>query len=500
MTTLTQIHILNVTIQQTEHIFFKQVFFNEAIIINNETVFLPVSTNGISLWRISNNTNPTLRIRDGTAQWIYVNSNLRCTSANEEDGNIMILNDNSASNNSNRMRLGSVTSAEVRIGQANESGYFLSVGGATKVDSLEVDNNITMNGNTITSTNANGIEVYKNTTDASNVFQVKNAQGYIRMHSFNINAYNTSNGSPSFLLLNTASNAGVYLNNLGVGVIAGANRLSVGGGNSNFGGNVSFQASTAFNNEILIHSRGRIYQQGNANFSLNFISTNEQNNFSIQSNRNADPQSSEIYLQLNDVAGITLNKPTTCNETLDVIGNLSTENDFRVDIGATGSPEFRVLGNSVDFYEKFSITHQTAVGAVEQIFSRHPDTDAETITEIGTKNVLTVTTDGIDAIGDISYTGSIGTGSDQRLKKDIKEIITKKAVELAKYIVPKTYKFIDKEKYGERSCCGFIANDMMDYKGFPKEWNNMVREGRDGYLRLDYSMTTPIFGVLYNIQ
>ena len=123
---------------------------------------------------------------------------------------------------------------------------------------------------------------------------------------------------------------------------------------------------------------------------------------------------------------------------------------------------------------------------------RNPDTDGETITEIGTKNVLTVTTDGIDVIGDISYTGSIGPSSDQRLKKDIKEIETKKAVELVKYIVPKTYKFIDEEKYGDRSCCGFIANDMMDYTGFPKEWNNIVREGRDGYLKFDYSMTTPV--------
>ena len=33
---------------------------------------------------------------------------------------------------------------------------------------------------------------------------------------------------------------------------------------------------------------------------------------------------------------------------------------------------------------------------------------------------------------------------------------------------------------------------MMDYKGFPKEWNNIVREGRDGYLKFDYSMTTPV--------
>ena len=101
-----------------------------------------------------------------------------------------------------------------------------------------------MNGDRITSTNSNGIEVFKNTTDASNVFQVKNAQGYINIHSFDINAYNASNDSPSLLLLNTVSNGGVYCLKLGIGVIAGANRLSVGGGNSNFGGTVSFQGAT----------------------------------------------------------------------------------------------------------------------------------------------------------------------------------------------------------------------------------------------------------------
>ena len=174
----------------------------------------------------------------------------------------MILNDNSASNNSNRMRLGSLTSAEVGIGKANESGYFLSVGGATKVDSLEVDNNVTMNGNRITSTNANGIEVFKNTTDASPVLQVKNAQGYIKMHSFNINAYNTSNDSQSLLLLNTSTAGGaVYCNNLGIGAIAGgATRLNVaGGGSRNFSGNCNFNGTdNTFNNNIFINSRGRI--------------------------------------------------------------------------------------------------------------------------------------------------------------------------------------------------------------------------------------------------
>ena len=452
---------------------------------DNDTVFLPVSSNGIQLWRISNNGDPTLRNGDGTAQWISINNSLRCTDANEGDGNIMILNDNSASNNSN-----SLTSAEVGIGKANESGYFLSIGGATKVDSLEVDNNITMNGDTITATNSNGIEIYKDTTDASPVLEVKNAQGYIRMHSFNINAYNTSNNSPSLLLLNTVANAGVYCLNLGIGVIAGSNRLSVGGGNSNFGGTASFQGASTFNNSILVSGGGRIYQQANANNSLNIISLTEQN-FSLQSNRSTDPTQSDIYINLNTSNGITLNKSTVFNDTVNTIGKLTSEGDFDVDIGAAGTPEFRVLGNSVNFFEKCSITHRQLAGPIDQIFFRNPDTNGQTIIEIGTKNVFEVNDGGIDVIGDISYSGSIGPSSDQRLKKDIKEIDCKKAVGLINYIVPKTYKFIDKEKYGDRSCCGFISNDMMDYKGFPKEWNNIVREGRDGYLRFDYSMTTP---------
>ena len=201
MMKLIQILILNVIIQQTEQHFLNNYSLKGQCLLIMIQYFLPVSSNGIQLWRISKNGDPTLRIRDGTAQWIYVNNNLKCTNANTEDGNIMILNDNSAVNNSNRMRLGSLTSAEVGIGKANESGYFLSVGGATKVDSLEVDNNITMNGDTITATNSNGIEIYKDTTDASPVLEVKNAQGYIKMHSFNINAYNTSNNSPSLFVI-----------------------------------------------------------------------------------------------------------------------------------------------------------------------------------------------------------------------------------------------------------------------------------------------------------
>ena len=349
--------------------FFKPLFIKGAVSFDNDTIFLPVSSNGIQLWRISNNGDPTLRIRDGTAQWIYVNNNLKCTNANTEDGNIMILKDNSAVNNSNRMRLGSLTSAEVGIGKANESGYFLSVGGNTKVQDLEIDNNITMNGDRITATNNNGIEIYKDTTDASAVLAVKNAQGYIRMHSFNINAYNTSNNSPSLLLLNTVANAGVYCLNLGIGVIAGSDRLSVGGGNANFGGTPSFQAASTFNNSILVSGGGRIYQQANANNSLKIISLTEQN-FSLQSNRNTDPTQSDIYINLNNTNGKTMNKATIFNDTGNTIGTFTSEGDFYVDINATGNPEFKVLDTSVSFFEKCSITHTTTWNNRPNIFQK----------------------------------------------------------------------------------------------------------------------------------
>ena len=151
------------------------------------------------------------------------------------------------------------------------------------------------------------------------VLQVKNAQGYIKMHSFNINAYNTSNDSQSLLLLNTATAGGaVYCNNLGIGAIAGgATRLNVanGGGSVILGGNCSILMVVIIHFKItfLISSRGRIYQQANANFSLNHIATIEQN-FCIQSNRSVDPTGSDIFINLNDTNGITLNKQTVFND------------------------------------------------------------------------------------------------------------------------------------------------------------------------------------------
>ena len=104
---------------------------------------------------------------------------------------------------------------------------------------------------------------------------------------------------------------------------------------------------------------------------------------------------------------------------------------------------------------------------------------------------LHATNTGVDVYGDLSYTGSLVLSSDKRLKKDIKQLNGKKAVELVKYIKPKTYHFLDDRLQG-KSCVGFIANDFLGTKKMPDEWQNAVKEGTDGYLKFQYTTTTPI--------
>ena len=177
--------------------------------------------------------------------------------------------------------------------------------------------------------NTSGLTFYKDTTDASNVFSVKNAQGYITFHSFNINAYNTSKDSSSLLLLNTANGNGVYCLSLGIGAIAGGNKLNV-GGNSNFVGTSAFQNTSTFHGDVNINNSGRLFQRADANNSLNVISTNEFN-FSLQSNKALDPTTSSIALHLNDnPVGITMNRPTTINQTLNILGNTTAEASLNI--------------------------------------------------------------------------------------------------------------------------------------------------------------------------
>ena len=173
------------------------------------------------------------------------------------------------------------------------------------------------------------------------------------------------------------------------------------------------------------------------------------------------------------------------------IRNGDTDRAINFIIGTIGStPELQLTEGKVTLLGNVEITHTDVAGS-QRVLINNPDTDGFIRLSNNNLSRLDATNNGVDVYGDLSYTGSLIPSSDKRLKKDIKELNSKKAVELVKYIKPKTYHFIDDRQQG-KSCCGFIANDFMEYKKMPDEWQNLVKEGKDGYLKFDYTITTPI--------
>ena len=480
-----------------------------------------VKGTGSDIVRPSATSDYTLRVRDNVGTFEFRNNKFGRT-----NGQMVLQDDGDC-----ELFIGTEGTARVGVGTTPDANYFLNVGGTSNFNTARITNGLELENETANINNSNGLTLYKDTTDASNVLTVKNAQGYIKFNSFNINAYNTSNDSSSLLLSNTANGNGVYCLSLGIGAIQGANKLNVSGGNSNFGGTSSFQNTSTFNADINVNNSGRIFQRADANSSLNVISTNEIN-LSLQSNRADDPTTGSIALQLNDTNGITINRAVVNNLTFNSIGNIVGEADIvgQNDIISWGklklqnageirevldtqykmyvrngdglgemnimvgtevsTPEIQLTDGKVNLLGNLEITH-TDVSGSQRVLINNPDTNG--LIRLSNNNLsrLDATNSGVDVYGDLSYTGSLVPSSDKRLKKDIKELNSKKAVELVKYIKPKTYHFIDGRQQG-KSCVGFIANDFMEKKKMPDEWQNLVKEGTDGYLKFDYTITTPI--------
>ena len=86
------------------------------------------------------------------------------------------------------------------------------------------------------------------------------------------------------------------------------------------------------------------------------------------------------------------------------------------------------------------ITHDDRTGQ-QRVLINNPDDNGWIRLSDNNLSTLDATTTGVDVYGDLSYTGSLIPSSDKRLKKDIKEVNSKQAVELVKYITPKTYHF-----------------------------------------------------------
>ena len=486
-------------------------------------------TNDLSLTNLTADTiNLTNNINiGGNIELTDANTNIeRYTKATKSNTSMDIRTDQEAT----RLILGGASD--------NDTNTYLelnnSTGGTTLFKPTYFKDTINYENETSNISNNSGLTVYKNTTDASNVFTVKNAQGYIKFNSFNINAYNTSNDSSSLLLLNTANGNGVYCLSLGIGVIQGANKLNVSGGNANFGGTASFQNISTFNSDIYVNNSGRIFQRADANNSLNVISTNEIN-FSLQSNRTTDPTTGTIALQLNDTNGITINRAVTNNLTFNSIGNIVGEadviswgrfmfqnsselkevldgqyklfvrngdalGDINLTVGLESStPEIKLTDGQVTLVGQLEITN-TDVSGSQRVLINNPDTDGFIRLSNNNLSRLDATNTGVDVYGFFTTTNNADIGgnvtcvaltetSDSKLKENIKEVNTKECYKTVKYIKPKTYNFISDED--KKSHIGFVADDIKDAK-MPPEWDNIIYYNDDGMKLLAYNKTSVV--------
>ena len=322
---------------------------------------------------------------------------------------------------------------------------------------------------------------------------------------------------------------------LGIGVIQGANKLNVSGGNTSFGATSSFQKISTFNSDIYINNSGRIFQRADANNSLNVIST-EEINFSFQSNRTTDPITGTIALQLNDTNGITINRAVTNNQTFNSIGNIvgeadvvswgrfmfqnsselkevldtqyklyirngDTAGEMNLTMGLESStPEIQLTDGKVNFLGNLEITHIDDAGR-QKVTINNPDNDGWIRLSNSGLSRLDATTTGVDVYGILTTTGNADVAgnvtcvaltetSDSKLKESIKKRYILKIVIRQLNILNRKHIILSMMKI-KKSHIGFVADDLKDAK-MPKEWDNIIYCNDDGMKLLACNKTSVV--------
>ena len=163
------------------------------------------------------------------------------------------------------------------------------------------------------------------------------------------------------------------------------------------------------------------------------------------------------------------------------IRNGDTDRSINMIVGTVGStPEISIREASVNLLGNLDITHSDVSGS-QRVKIDNPDSDGIIFHSINGANICEISSAGLHVNGASTET------SDKRLKENVKEIDTKNCIELVKYIKPKTYNYIGQTQ----KCVGYIADDF-NTKKVPEEWDNIIFNGKDEYLRMDYGKTTLI--------
>ena len=480
---------------------------NPAGNIEFSNVILPAV--GADLYRPSGNTSYNLRIRDLQGIWEFRNRTLTCRNASNENLDTLM---EIQSLGQGQVRIGTASTAQVGIGANPNASYFLTVAGTSNFDVIRSATRLDLIGDMFVKGAGSDIVRPSATTDYT--LRVRDNVGTFE---FRNNKFGRTNGQ---MILQNDGDCELFVGTegtarVGIGTAPNASYFLNVGGLSNF--NV---ARIATNLEVLgeqlLNTDGRIFQRADAFNSLNVITT-AQMNFSLQSDRTTDPTTGTIALQLDDTNGITLNRAVVNNQTFNSIGNITAEANLNVwgdllfqhssaiyenlngsdydlvlrnrdtdrainlIVGAIGStPEISVNEANVNLLGHLDFTH-TDVSGSQRVKIDNPDSDGIIFHSINGANICEISSTGLHVNGASTET------SDRRLKENVKEIDAKKCIELVKYIKPKTYNYIGQSQ----KCVGYIADDFKTKK-MPEEWDNIIFEGKDDYLRMDYGKTTPI--------
>ena len=164
-----------------------------------------------------------------------------------------------------------------------------------------------------------------------------------------------------------------------------------------------------------------------------------------------------------------------------VLRNGDTDRSISFIVGAIGStPEITVNEAYVNLLGHLDFAH-TDVSGSQRVKKDNPDSDVIIFHSINGANIGEFPSTGLHINGALTET------SDKRVKENVKEIDAKKCIGLVKYIKPETYNYIGQSQ----KCVGYIVDDFKTKK-MPQEWGNIISEGKDDYLRMDYGKTTPI--------
>ena len=122
-----------------------------------------VKGTGSDIVRPSATSDYTLRVRDNVGTFEFRNNKFGRT-----NGQMVLQDDGDC-----ELFIGTEGTARVGVGTAPHANYFLNVGGTSNFNTARITNGLELENETATINNANGLTLYKDTTDASSVLTVK---------------------------------------------------------------------------------------------------------------------------------------------------------------------------------------------------------------------------------------------------------------------------------------------------------------------------------------